>query len=375
MASKSKEPQENGDREKHGKEAERSYDKLAPKLAESKQGPELSSRRRPSRSKGAGEPLQSYLNTGQQSGANPVLSQTENGPATTGGEVNRDFLYYDRENQHFKGPRRGSGAYASISVLDPIITIEHYNKAYHVAARFNIETTILGYDTRKRLQFPPPTFLEPESEPTAAFQVTRSSNTQVQGKAGLNLAQIPSGNVSLGITRSRNLEVQYSVNTWSLSAHQVSNETVRARPRDKMEYFKAKLRPESQGASKPWGDIGDPRYQWFWTGNQEETEILTPDIKHTVKRYIVVTRVVDDKDFPLRGEKKSSAGTSDKSFPKRELRDLLDFWFSVQVRLESLYVIINGSLLTVSSRYGSREGMGAYTVSLNSAAIKSKAAF
>jgi hypothetical protein len=41
-----------------------------------------------------------------------------------------------------------------------------------------------------------------------------------------------------------------------------------------------------------------PRYQWFWAGNQQETEILTPDLKHTVKRHIVVKRVIYIKDFP-----------------------------------------------------------------------------
>lgn len=64
---------------------------------------------------------------------------------------------------------------------------------------------------------------EPESELIAAFQVTRSSSTQIQGSAGLNLSNVPSGSASLGITRSRNLEVSYAVNTWSISAHQIAN--------------------------------------------------------------------------------------------------------------------------------------------------------
>jgi hypothetical protein len=100
------------------------------------------------------------LNTGQQSRAKYVLAKTDNEPVTTSRAVNNDFLYYNRENQHFKGPRGASGAYASISVLDPIIKIEHYNMAYHVAVRFNIETTILGYDTQKGLEFSPLIFRE-----------------------------------------------------------------------------------------------------------------------------------------------------------------------------------------------------------------------
>lgn len=47
------------------------------------------------------------------------------------------------------------------------------------------------------------------------------------------------------------------------------------------------------------GEKGSPRHQWFWIGNQEQTGILTPDIKHTIKRHIVVTRVITDEDFPI----------------------------------------------------------------------------
>jgi hypothetical protein len=43
-----------------------------------------------------------------------------------------------------------SKLYASISILDPIITIERHHQKYHVAARFNIETTILNYENRTR---------------------------------------------------------------------------------------------------------------------------------------------------------------------------------------------------------------------------------
>jgi hypothetical protein len=40
--------------------------------------------------------------------------------------------------------------YASVSILDPVITIERHGGKYHIAARFNIETTILDYHSRKR---------------------------------------------------------------------------------------------------------------------------------------------------------------------------------------------------------------------------------
>src|ERR1700734_2035108 len=56
---------------------------------------------------------------------------------------------YDLENQYFKGPGKGQGAYASVCVLDPVITLERHHGKFHIAARFNIETTILRYITQK----------------------------------------------------------------------------------------------------------------------------------------------------------------------------------------------------------------------------------
>jgi hypothetical protein len=48
---------------------------------------------------------------------------------------------YYLHNLVFQGP------YVSISVLDPIMTIERHHGKYHVATRFNIETTILNYES------------------------------------------------------------------------------------------------------------------------------------------------------------------------------------------------------------------------------------
>ena len=62
------------------------------------------------------------------------------------------FLCYDLENQYFQGPAKGGGAYASISILDPMITIERHHGKYHIAARFNVETTILCYEAQKRFK-------------------------------------------------------------------------------------------------------------------------------------------------------------------------------------------------------------------------------
>jgi hypothetical protein len=48
---------------------------------------------------------------------------------------------YYLHNLVFQGP------YVSISVLDPLMTIERHHGKYHVATRFNIETTILNYES------------------------------------------------------------------------------------------------------------------------------------------------------------------------------------------------------------------------------------
>ena len=61
------------------------------------------------------------------------------------------ILGIDLGDQHFIGPRQGEGAYTSLSILDPLITIELLGDEFRVSARFNIETTILSYDIRQRL--------------------------------------------------------------------------------------------------------------------------------------------------------------------------------------------------------------------------------
>ncbi len=42
----------------------------------------------------------------------------------------------------------------------------------------------------------------------------------------------------------------------------------------------------------------DVRYQWFWAGTQNETKKLTPDLTQSVKRHVVVKRIIDSKEFP-----------------------------------------------------------------------------
>ncbi len=114
--------------------------------------------------------------------------------------------------------------------------------------------------------------MKPESDPAAAMTVTRTSNTAVTGSAGASLSQTPSGNVSLGLTRSRTLTVEYPLGTWSLSAHRLLD----------------RQRPKAAAAAEE----ERPRYQWYWAGTHQESKRLSPDMKHTVKRHVVAKRII-----------------------------------------------------------------------------------
>jgi hypothetical protein len=59
-------------------------------------------------------------------------------------------LFVDLADQHFIGPNDGKGPYSSFCILDPVITVERHDKKFHIAARFNIETTVLRYNAQKR---------------------------------------------------------------------------------------------------------------------------------------------------------------------------------------------------------------------------------
>jgi hypothetical protein len=54
------------------------------------------------------------------------------------------------DDQSFLGPEEGGDSYTSIGVLNPCITIERHGQQIHIAARFNIETTIQDYSSAKR---------------------------------------------------------------------------------------------------------------------------------------------------------------------------------------------------------------------------------
>ena len=59
------------------------------------------------------------------------------------------IAYFLIRNEELIGPTDGQ-PYASICVLDPLITVERHSNNYHITARFHLETTILGYSTHKR---------------------------------------------------------------------------------------------------------------------------------------------------------------------------------------------------------------------------------
>jgi hypothetical protein len=42
-----------------------------------------------------------------------------------------------------------------------------------------------------------------------------------------------------------------------------------------------------------------PRYQWFWAANYRDISALTPDLTHTVKRHVIVKRVIPIHAFPV----------------------------------------------------------------------------
>jgi hypothetical protein len=63
--------------------------------------------------------------------------------------------------------------------------------------------------------------MAPESDASVAFKVTRNTQTTVNPQASVSLSHMPSANVSLGLTRSTGLTVEYAVGSWSLSAHRV----------------------------------------------------------------------------------------------------------------------------------------------------------
>ncbi|EED21475.1 hypothetical protein TSTA_087080 [Talaromyces stipitatus ATCC 10500] len=205
----------------------------------------------------------------------------------------RAALLVDLEDQIFLGPRqRKGGPYVSFSVLSPVITVENLRGDLFIA--------YLSSSSKEDL------LMKPESDPSSSLVVTRSTNTQINPQASLSLSQSPSASVSIGLTRSSGLSVQYSVNTWYVSAHRVVNGEYTSVSIEStaqlgigQESSKAKSTKEHQKTQSLASAEELPRYQWFWAGTHEDTRKLTPDLKHTVTRHVVVKRKLQLVGFPF----------------------------------------------------------------------------
>ena len=65
--------------------------------------------------------------------------------------VKEPAMFIDIQDQYSSGPKDRKSRYASLCILDPVITVERHDGNLHIAARFNLETTILRYSSHKRL--------------------------------------------------------------------------------------------------------------------------------------------------------------------------------------------------------------------------------
>ncbi|KAF5724799.1 hypothetical protein FMUND_476 [Fusarium mundagurra] len=229
--------------------------------------------------------------------------------ASAQNQAKEGFSSYHLRDVTFTGPcGHKRPPYASLAILDPIITVERHFGKYHIAARFNIETAILDYASNRKdgrelffhdicLQYKSPwdnenLSMKPESDPAAALTVTRGFTSSTSATAGVTASQTPSGNVSLGLTQARSLTVEYAMTSWSLSAHRVVSDDL-------------------PGSDDP------ARYQWFWAGTQDESRRLSSDLRHAVKRHVVVKRIVPEAMiFPFIEKHKEAVGDKAKLAPE-----------------------------------------------------------
>jgi len=63
--------------------------------------------------------------------------------------------------------------------------------------------------------------MQPSSDAATAFTVTRDTNTAINGSLAVSGSQTPSANVSLGVTRTTGLTVEYAISSWTVSSHRV----------------------------------------------------------------------------------------------------------------------------------------------------------
>jgi hypothetical protein len=149
-----------------------------------------------------------------------------------------------------------------------------------------------------------------------------------------------------------------------------------------------------------------PVYQWFWSGTHGDTKTLTPDLKYTVKRHVVVKRAVPvaqlrrpkkdaDNDRPVVTEsaKESMKGdditSTDKTSRRAKedenvklradeneelynLESLLDFSFLIQVCRSSIYTKPAGLTRHLKVRVKRRFGRFHRVVLFSSNEVKGK---
>ena len=78
-----------------------------------------------------------------------TISTSEETSTTADGGF-ESIQWYPLKNLTSVGPKESKRPYASIYIIDPVITVERHHGKYHVAVRFNIETTILHYEAQRR---------------------------------------------------------------------------------------------------------------------------------------------------------------------------------------------------------------------------------
>ena len=62
--------------------------------------------------------------------------------------ADKSALNIDLKDKHFCGPQQAKQPYASVSILNPVLTIERHADYYYFSCRFNIETTVLSYESK-----------------------------------------------------------------------------------------------------------------------------------------------------------------------------------------------------------------------------------
>ncbi|KAI1350972.1 WD40-repeat-containing domain protein [Xylaria sp. FL0043] len=305
------------------------------------------------------------------------------------------ILRYDLQDQFFEGPQ--DGAYVDVCVLRPTITVERHGEYYHVAARFIIEASILRYSSQKSddhewffrdicllyMSGGPreDLVMTPQSDATQEFTINKASESQVATNATATLSQLPSANVSIGLTRSNTLSVEYKLQSWTVSSHNVVHgpPPVQLKPKGKSERFKRAI-CKSQPPSDPLfegamynGTFEGPRYQWFWDATQHHTHVLSSDLRHTLNRHVVVERIISKSVFP------SILDPPQRDFTdaeKERMQQLMGFGFRIQVRVKRRYGRLHRLFLfsgnTVKSSFLTPVYMEDFRIQPGLAQIKSK---